>query len=162
MQNFLTEIHWDPFGGISGIYVTEHHIKGFRYFSSYKNGVLQKQVIFDKLAAGGMKENKGDWDWHHVVEGNHLEPLFSSSDYNRKYNSEWPTVLMHSREEHEILNSLFRLKETLRGLRKTGNTPLEGVERRTYLATLYNRYQDIYSGDRILQKVAHNVIKSIR
>ena len=161
MEKYLFGIDWDPFEGIPGIYVTGHHIKGWRYFSNYKNGNSKKQLIFQKLAGAGMKENKGDWDWHHVVEGNHLAPLFTSLNYDRLYASEWPTVLLHSAEEHKILNSLFRSKGTSNGLQKAGTTPLKGNERNIYLNTLYRRYQDIYSGDAVLQKVAHNVIRSI-
>lgn len=161
MEKYLTGIHWDPFEGITGIYVTGHHIKGWRYFSTYKNGEAKKPKIFQKLNAGGMSESPGEWDWHHVVEGNHLKPLFTSSAYKRLYDSEWPVVLMHSKEEHKILNSLFRSKGTLEGLQYTGVAPLKGSERSSYISTLYNRYRNIYSGDIILQKVSHNLISSI-
>ena len=72
-------LHWDLFEGIPGIYVTRHHIKGWRYFTTYKNGETHKKAIFQKLNAAGMREMLGDWDWHHVVEGNHLSPPI----YNR-------------------------------------------------------------------------------
>jgi hypothetical protein len=162
MNNYLFGIPWEHFEGISGIYVTRHHIRGWRYFSTYKNGEAKKFLVFKKLAEAGANEIKGDWDWHHVVEGNHLAPLFSLTDYNNKYNYEWPTVLMHSAEEHKILNSLFRSKGTLEGLENKGTAPLPGDERRKYIHTLDQRYQDIYTGDPVLQKMAHNVIRSIK
>src|SRR4051812_6294325 len=105
MHNYLHTIHWDAFEGISGIYVTNHHIKGWRYFSTYKNGESKKKSIFQKLSAAGVNEVQPDWDWHHVVEGNHLAPLFVSQEYKWKYEYDWPTVLMHSAEEHKVLNS---------------------------------------------------------
>ena len=159
MEKYLLGIHWDPFEGISGIYVTDHHIKGYRYFSTYKNGESKKQLIFNRLAEGKMIEKKGDWDWHHVVEGNHLVPLVASEKYNSLYRLEWPTVLIHSQEEHKVLNSLLRSKGTLQGLQKGGTTPLNRDKRTAYLKTLYHRYQDIYLGDPVLQKVAHNIIR---
>ena len=162
MEKYLAGIPWDKFEGIPGLYVTAHHIKGWRYFSAYKNGEGQKGLIFQKLAAAGMMEDRGHWDWHHVVEGNHLEPLFSPADYKRLYNHEWPTVLMHSAEEHKILNSLFRLKGTTEGLPKAGAAALAGNARADYLRTLYQRYHDIYTGDFILQKVAYNLIRGLR
>jgi len=161
MEKYLFGLDWDPFDGIPGIFVTDHHISGYRYFSNYQNAKAKKPAIFIKLKAGGMDEISGEWDWHHVVEGNHLEPLFSKMDYDRFYQMQWPTVLMHSAEEHKILNSLLRSKGTTSGLNKTSSLPLKGIERTAYLKTLFNRYQDVYIGDRILQKVASNVIKSL-
>ncbi len=108
-----------------------------------------------------MKERADDWDWHHVVEGAQLIPLFSSADFDKKYEYEWPTVLMHSREEHKILNSLFRSKGTSEGLQKAGLQPLSGDERNDYLAILKQRYHDIYTGDPVLQRIAANVISGI-
>lgn len=160
MLNYLAGVPYDLFEGITGIYVTRHHIKGWRYFSTYNNAESKKPLIFQKLAAAGMKESSRDWDWHHVVEGNHLAPLFTNLDYTRKYKSEWPTVLIHSVEEHKILNSLFRSKGTLLGLQKT-TSPLQGQARRSYLNTLLQRYHDIYLGDPVLQRIASNVIRSI-
>lgn len=162
MVKYLQGIAWDPFEGIPELYVADHHIQGWRYFTTHKKGKAKKTLIFQKLAEGGMLENKGHWDWHHVVEGNHLAPLYTSYDYERFYDDEWPTVLMHSNEEHKVLNSLFRSKGTLEGLQHAGSRPLQGGERMNYLRTLYQRYQDIYQGDPLLQKVAHNVISSIK
>ena len=161
MNKYFLGIDWDPFEGISGIYVSRHHIKGYRYFSTYKNGESKKKTIFQKLASAGMKEIKGNWDWHHVVEGNHLASLYDRIQYHRLYSNEWPTALLHSAEEHKILNSLFRSIVTMQGLQKPGAAPLVGAERNTYLRKLYQRYQDIYTSDSVLQKVAHNIIRSI-
>ncbi|WP_207431276.1 hypothetical protein [Sabulibacter ruber] len=159
MENYLLGISWDPFEGIPGIYVANHHKRGYRYFSTYNNAVSKKHTIFSRLAEGGMIENKGDWDWHHVVEGNHLAPLVPPDKFNNLYNKEWPTVLIHSKEEHKVLNSLLRSKGTLDGLNKNGGKPLRSDERTVYIRRLYHRYQDIYIGDPVLQKVAHNVIR---
>lgn len=161
MNAYLFGLHWELFEGINGIYVTNHHIRGWRYFSTYKNGESKKQAIFQKLAQGGMRENRGDWDWHHVVEGNHLAPLCMPAEYDRKYDYEWPTVLLHSAEEHKIYNRLFRSKGTLFGLEKTTGITTAGDDRQRYVKTLYERYSDIYTGDPILQTVAGNVIRSI-
>lgn len=161
MYTYLSGLHWELFEGINGVYVTNHHIRGWRYFSTHSNGKLRKEAIFQKLANGGMKENPGSWDWHHVVEGNHLAPLFTPSAYKRLYDNEWPTVLLHSAEEHKILNSLFRSKGTLLGLEKSDALMVPGRNRNEYLSTLLSRYHDAYSGDPILQQAARNVIKSI-
>ena len=161
MEKYLSGIDWDTFGGIPGIYVTSHHLRGYRYFSNYKNGEARKQLIFQKLTEGGVKENRSDWDWHHVVEGNHLRPLFTSQEYSRLYDFEWATVLMHSAEEHKVLNSLFRSKGTSDGLAKAEDEPLKGSDRATYIGTLKSRYQSIYLGDPVLQRVAQNVISRI-
>jgi hypothetical protein len=161
MHQYLNQIPYDLFGGIPHIYVVKHHIKGWRYFATYDIGGASKQLIFQKLKDAGQPENKSEWDLHHVVERIHLEPLFSPPRLDLYYNSHWPTVLLHAREEHHMLNSLFRSKGTLEGLEKAGPTPLAGAKRTAYLNTLYNRYQDIYTGDWVLQKVAHNVIRGL-
>ncbi len=51
MEKYLIGIEYDPFNGIAGIAVVEHHLKGWRYFSTYETGKAQKKVIFEKLAS---------------------------------------------------------------------------------------------------------------
>ena len=43
MDDFLFGLHFDYFQGIPGIYVTDHHIKAWRYFSTYNNGRSKKK-----------------------------------------------------------------------------------------------------------------------
>lgn len=154
-------LQWDLFEGIPTVYVTPHHIKGWRYFSTYYNGATFKNLIFQKLNAAGMHEKQGDWDWHHVVEGNHLSPLYTAGEYDNLYKKVWPTVLLHSAEEHKILNSLFRAKGTLNGLTTAASLPLKGPMRTSYINTLKQRYLDIYLGDNVLRLVAQNVINQL-
>ncbi len=110
-----------------------------------------------------MTEQQGDWDLHHVVEGNHLAPLFSSFDYNRYYESEWPVVLIHSAEEHKLYNGLFRSAGSSLMLPKSGVSSLvtQGRDRIEYIDNLYKFYHNVYLGDPVLQKVAHNLIRSL-
>ena len=105
-----------------------------------------------------MVEDETGWDWHHVVEGKDLKPLFAVADYTREYDLKWPTVLMHSAEEHKILNSLFRSKSIFGNPSPATAEPLKGNERLEYIKTLRDRYSSVYAGDSILQKVAQNFI----
>lgn len=167
MNKYLIGIPWNSFEGIPGIYVTDHHINGWRYFSSYSNGQLRKNILFQKFADAGIVEYMGSWDWHHVVEGYDLKPLFSPDVYNNLYKLEWPTVLVHANEEHHVLNSILHSKKiyqeliSLQSSFKSNNNILKRDMRNKYLYILDQHYRNTYSGDLILQKIANNVIKTL-
>src|SRR5690348_1891987 len=44
--------------------------------------------------------NGREWQWHHVVEGTHIEQLFPAVVANDLYKREIPTVLIHQSTEH--------------------------------------------------------------
>ena len=163
IDKYLIGIDFDPFDGIPGIYVVAHHLRGWRYLSTYATGKSKKKEIFEKLANSGMNEPAADWDLHHVVEGNHLAPLFKAFEYSSCYESEWPVVLIHSGEEHKLYNGLFRSAGSSLMLPKAAAESLIKKERPRieYIDNLYKFYHNVYLGDPVLQKIAHNLIRSL-
>lgn len=137
-------------------------MRGWRYFATYQVAKRNKQRIFTLLNQYGQPEAQRGWDWHHVVEGQDLECLFSKPMHDLLYKTEWPTVLIHAQTEHKIYNKLLHSTGPLHKWRSAGNSLLSGNARNHYIDALADYYEAAYAGDEVLQTVAREVISRLR
>ncbi len=177
-QRYLTGVRYDDFDGLDGkVFAVPHHIRGWRYISTYADGKFCKDKIFSLLKKHGQEESPSEWDLHHIVEGNHLSEIDFDGRLMAEYNNGLPCVLIHRREEHELYSRLFRLSaaKALFRANLTGDktqrsataqdeakTPEGKVLMIARLDKLANLYKHAYMGDTPLQKIAANVFRVLR
>lgn len=145
----------------------------WRVLCSYDDGRRHKARIFRILEETGQMESRGNWDWHHVVEGQHYADIDFLGRLGRMYDAELPCVLIH-RDEHVAYNQLLHTRATDELHRAVGlpramqeraaQTAAAARDRsrhpalRTRLDELQRLYLRVYQGDRVLQTVARNVL----
>ena len=172
-NRYLLGIDWAPWAGKPGIYAVRHYRAGWRYLCSYRDGQRWKGSIFEALRRHGQAERPGDWELHHVVEGQHYADIDFSGRLAVAYREELPCVLIH-KQEHIAYNQLLHINETDEMFRDA--LPAETAERsRAAAAEARNRtnhprlperlrnldalYQHASARDSVLQRVARNAIQ---
>lgn len=144
----------------SYIFIRHSHIAGsYRVFTTY---AFTKASNFKKDLGSliGMDINH-EWHWHHVVEGTHLRSAFNEQQCNNLYNCHIPCVLM-DHKEHSDFNRLLHTPSTsaVFNLPSEKNL-LQGQHRQAYLYNLKKLYTATYSHDKVLQKVALNILEQM-
>ena len=78
-----------------------------------------------------------NWQWHHVFERTHLEPLFSAADIEVLHEKHVPCVLINSVTEHFDYSGLLHTApaKAVFGLPAKGGGILAGKERQDYKHT---------------------------
>lgn len=172
-KKYITGVNYDPFEGIPGVYATPHYKQthSWRYVCSYSDGRRHKERIFGLLAKYGQPEARGEWDLHHVVEGQHFADIDFGGRLSVMYLDELPVVLIH-KPEHHAYNQLLHISETdelyrdqlpsallvrSKAAKDAAADPAKRAamkERVEKLALLYHR---AYAGDFVLQRISRNV-----
>ena len=141
------------------IFVIDHPRKpgSWYYVSTYKNFKNQKDKFFKLIGKYGQEELRRKWDFHHIVEGQHLKPFFTDEEeFGDYYNYVWPTVLINKLEHQYRYNSVLHNEETeiLFPIRKD----ISVKKKLNYLKSLYS---EAYSDDSVLLRIAKNVISDL-
>ena len=174
VKKYLLGVSVDPFEGLPGVFAGPHHkhTGHYRYLSSYRDGQRGKARIFQLLAQHGQRENPREWELHHIVEGQHFADIDFGGRLERAYVDELPCVLIH-RVEHRAYNSLLHIRETdmlyrhtlPRELGERSTAAAAAAKTRTAHARLRRRVSDLrqlytnaYADDRVLRRIAQNVI----
>lgn len=125
-------------------------------YNSAKNGV---EGLMSKKELG----LKGyQWQWHHVVETNHLKPLYDPLRLAIITNEFAPCALV-SIEEHTYFSTNFHAGESpwvAFDIAKPTHSNLQGGARRTYVNRLRAMYDAVYTGREMeqLKVIANNVL----
>ena len=172
-KKYIKGVDYDPFEGLPGVYATPHYkqTRSWRYVCSYSDGKRHKQRIFELLAKYGQPEARGDWDLHHVVEGQHFADVDFGGRLSVMYQEELPVVLIH-KPEHHTYNQLLHISETdelfrdqlpsalivrSNAARAAAGDPTQREVLRQRVARLTLLYQQAYAGDFVLQRISRNV-----
>jgi hypothetical protein len=172
---YLRGLRSDPFQGCAGVFALPHHKQpgSWRYVSSYRDGKAHKARIFQLLAQHGQREEPGQWDLHHIVEGQHFADVDFSGELDRVYQEELPVVLIH-KHEHIAYNQVLHIRETDELYRDVlpkdmrdraaathaaaGNRANHG-DLRARTQRLMTLYQRAYADDNVLSTIAGNVFR---
>ena len=172
-SKYMNGVDHGPFEGLPGVYATPHYkqANSWRYICSYSDGKRHKQRIFELLAKYGQPEARGDWDLHHVVEGQHFADVDFGGRLPMMYQDELPVVLIH-KPEHHAYNQLLHINETdelfrdqlpsallvrSNTARRAAADPAQREAMRARVAKLSLLYQQAYAGDFVLQRISRNV-----
>lgn len=176
-RKYLHGLDADDFD-IPGIFGVRHaRAPGrWRTLCAYADGKRHKGRLFENLAAAGQEEERGTWDFHHVVEGQHYADVDFSGELERLYSEVLPCVLI-SKEEHIAYNRLLHIRETDELYRDRGlppelqkrseaaaaeaRDPKNRAALRARVEDLLRLYRRAYSGDPVLITVAENVLKDV-
>lgn len=142
-----------------------NRIDSYRIFAKY-NTVSSSSVTntfredYENLLGINLT-NGNEWQWHHVVEGTHIEQIFSKADADRLYRHQIPTVLIHQATEHIDYNLLHA-----HGVKTVFNLSnkkavLSGKERTNCIAALQNLYANVYRHDHVLKTVSSNIFRLV-
>lgn len=102
-----------------------------------------------------------EWNWHHVVEKTHLEPLYNPAHVELIHKSHMPCVLIHT-SEHTLYNSLLHTLSTkaVYTFPEKGGSPLMGRDKEKYKNMLFDLYMHTYHDD-VLKTVFKNILKAL-
>ena len=173
VSKYLRGVEWDPWAGMPGIYATPNSRRrgSWRYICTYRDGKRHKKAIMAKLRQYGQPERPGDWDLHHIVEGQHFADIDFAGVIASAYHGELPCVLIH-KQEHVAYNRLLHIRETDELFRDSLPSDLrqrsdQAAERardpanhgklREQVMRLMVLYRNAYEGDAALQRIARNV-----
>jgi|GEM_PF-2438170 len=128
---------------------------------------IKKEIVELINFSMNRKTIRKDWDWHHVVETQHISQFIEGVKVHQEEWHNMPTILIH-KPEHKFFsqnfnNNAFReLTDTQKGrvhhvdLHKKQNTAqLKQVK--TTIKNLQDMYNSMYSGYTVLRKIANNV-----
>jgi hypothetical protein len=163
---------------IPGVYGVPHaRVRGsWRIVCSYADGKRHKRRLFTNMDAAGQPEQRGTWEWHHVVEGQHYADIDFTGKLPELYVDALPCVLL-AREEHAAYNRVLHIRETDELYRDMG-LPADLRQRsaaavdaardrmnhprlRLQVANLQWLYRNTYAGDHVLIAIADNVFNDV-
>jgi hypothetical protein len=168
-----------PFEMFPGIFATPHHkhAGSSRFICSYADGQRHKGALFALIARAGQPEEKrGQWDLHHIVEGQHFADIDFGGRLQSMYQNELPVVLIQ-KDEHVAYNQLLHVSATdelfrdklpadlLLRSQAAANAAKQLNQRamlRTRVATMLQLYEGAYQGDPVLAQIARNVLNSAK
>lgn len=141
----------------------------FYYFRRSRGGTLictDYKTSKDRGEGVAFKKQMGltgyDWQWHHVVETNHLKPLYDPLRLEILHNEFTPCFLV-SKEEHNYFSTNFHVGDSpwiAFDFPKPTHSYLQGSDRLTYINKLRRMYDAVYTGSDMvdLKKVAFNFL----
>jgi hypothetical protein len=180
LLHYLDGVRYHNYVGLVGtVYFVPDYRGGWRLIATYTDGTAHKGRIFNDLRKRGQKENIGEWEWHHIVEGNHLASVDFNGSLSVSYENDFPCVLIHGREEHSLYSRMFRTaagRELYRNDHHTGNETKRMASARAEAKAnpnwkalflertdrLITMYDDAYSGDFIMQQISRNVLQAVK
>lgn len=169
---YLSGLQYTP-AESPGIYQTAHHHQAgaYRIIGSYADLQRFKESMAGALTA--FRNERGDWQIHHIVEGRHFADLDFEGRLADLYTFELPCVLIHQRTEHELFSRIQSTKATdelyrewaLSGdsAERSRQAKQAAADRRTHAQLRrqiedYKRlYSALYSNDHVLRRIALNV-----
>jgi hypothetical protein len=148
--------------------------EGFRVFARYEDAKSGKYGFQKKLAdminalsldskAAPVSFDGDNWEWHHVLETNRLEPLYSAHDIEAIHERQMPCVLINVETEHLDYNNLLHKSpaKAVFDLPAKGGGILVGQARQDYKDTLASMYHKTYARDTVLTTVFDNVLRVV-
>lgn len=142
---------------------TSHYdfVKHHSFISTKKEIIEQVNLVTRK------KTKPADWDWHHVVETEHMATILFSGNLQQEKYYEMPTILIH-KPEHRFFSQNFNNNEfrELSSTSKGENTGSPFQESRTpegrkrlkaRINNLKMMYRHMYINYPTLSKIADNV-----
>ena len=173
---YLNGVSNMPYLQFPGIFAIPDYrgLSSSRVVCSYANGKRYKTEFLKFLKKLGQFETEADWSFHHIVEGQHFASIDFKGEYDFMYEQQLPCILIHTREEHSLYTGLANTKETkkiyfdetlpkaIHDRSKHVVREARDIRNRTALLkrleNIMEFYNDAYTGDRFLQKIAHNVL----
>jgi len=136
------------------------------YFTSNKKEIVELTNMLRKT-----NSIERDWEWHHIVEKQHLALLSVKGDIEYQYNHKIPVVLIH-KNEHKFLSRNFNNAEffSLLSASKKPAADLQkeaiqlyrtqtGVQQLKHRAArLQAMYNDAYEEHSVLRKIAMSIL----
>ena len=146
-------------------FMSNYYLVSTRNFTDIKSEIIQ---LTNKLK--GRETNVGDWDWHHIVEGQHAAMLSVKGDMINQYNHSIPVILIH-KPEHQFFSRNFNNQQffELVGALKMDKMALQaeamklkrsdaGIQKlKLRVRNLKEMYGNMYEAYPTLQKVAMNI-----
>ncbi len=114
ITNYFQSLNYAATEGNSGLYVVYYGTEEW-YCCAYKDRNNFKSDIVDSVnRLMGLSTSKKDWEFHHIVEKQHIADLpltgLGLGTLNDYYINHIPTVLI-SKSEHSMISSFFHFKE---------------------------------------------------
>ena len=135
----------------------------------HRNGNAKKEIC--EL----MKRSTGSFDFHHIVERQHLADISVNGMLDFMYQYEIPTVMLHNVKHQLAYNAILHIKETRhRYLGKESNSI--GIEERQKRAIrlshnpegrkllqkqideMMDIYGEVYHNEPVIRKIASNIL----
>lgn len=148
--------------------------EGFRVFATYADAKSEGYGFQKKLAdmlnalsngnkAAQVSFDGQNWQWHHVFEKTHLEPLYNAQDIKMLHEKQVPCVLINTTTEHFDYSGLLHTTpaKTVFGLPAKGGGLLMGKERQDYKNSLASMYRIVYGRDAVLTTVFNNILSAL-
>jgi hypothetical protein len=147
--------------------------EGFRVFATYadaksNNYGFQKDLAdtinaFSTPGQAPVTFDGKNWQWHHVFERTHLEPLYNPQDINTLHEKQVPCVLINGTTEHFDYSGLLHTvpAKAVFGLPAKGGGILSGKAREDYKTSLASMYRKVYGRDAVLTTVFNNILRAL-
>ncbi len=146
-------------------FASNYYLVSTSNFASIKSDMIE---LANKLK--GRETNVYEWDWHHIVEGQHAAMLSVRGDMINQYNHSIPVILIH-KPEHQFFSRNFNNKEffELIGAYKMDKMALQaeamklkrteaGIQKlKARVKNLKEMYSNMYENYPTLKKVAWNI-----
>lgn len=166
---------------ITGFYVV-HNGNDEYYVCNYNDRYKGKNEIISLIKSLRSYEHlkANDFDFHHVIEEQHLSDITFSSQLSFNY-ANMPTVLLH-KGEHKRYSAILHVKETrllyLRDQERFSRPMTSSYARKSAAVKLFNDegsheighritilkeiYDAVYEGNKILRTIINNILSEYR
>jgi hypothetical protein len=179
-KHYLAGVKATHFDLLRGVFVAADYRRSdsSRFLGTYEDLTEQKNAILRLArAVSGQVEQPGQWEVHHIVEGQHFADVDFAGRLSVAYERELPCVLIHRGEHRDAYNRLLHLKATdelfrdslpkdrlarSKAAQKSFATPGAHAQLAGRLGKLDRLYHWVYEGDAVLQQVATNVFERLR
>jgi hypothetical protein len=175
---YLQGVRATPFEMFPGVFATPHYkqANSSRFICSYADGQRYKAQLFAFFARAGQTEARGQWDLHHIVEGQHFADIDFTGRLQALYKDELPVVLIQ-KNEHVAYNMLLHIAATdemfrdslpadlvarSRAAAAAAGQPGQRADLRARVDKLIELYDGAYQGDPVLTRIARNVLNAAR
>ncbi len=177
-SKYLQGVRATPFEMFPGIFATPHHRNptSSRFICSYADGQRYKAQLFAFFARAGQTEARGQWDLHHIVEGQHFADVDFAGRLQAMYKDELPVVLIQ-KNEHVAYNMLLHIAPTDEMFRDSlpadlvlrSQSAAAAAKQASQRAALRSRvdkllelYDGAYATDPVLTRIAQNVLNGAK
>lgn len=137
------------------------------YAGSYNdvksNHSTKKEIVRLTNGITGQDTSPYDWDWHHVVETQHMSYIINGNLHQEEWHS-MPTILISKNEHHYLSqnynNNAFRELTNIaqgRKIQERSNSDSDKEKRVAKIESLKMMYNNAYLSHPTLRKIANNV-----
>jgi hypothetical protein len=177
-NKYLLGVRATQFEMFPGVFATppHRHPTSSRFICSYADGQRYKAQLFAFFSRAGQTEARGQWDLHHIVEGQHFADIDFSGRLQALYKDGLPVVLIQ-KNEHVAYNMLLHIAATDEMFRDSlpadlvlrsqaaaaaAKQPNQRGALRERVDNLIELYTLAYQGDPVLTRIALNVLNDAR